>query len=159
MSVIIRLTDEEISLATEIAIKQDLNCKLKGYKDNHGYGYYSEEYKQKNSKEGLMSEKAVAKYLQLEWPPKNGGFKDADIGVNIQVRSTELPYGSLIIRPDDNPAHKYVLVIRDRIPEFKIVGWILSADARQDMWLRNPNGRPPAWFVPQKALKPMELLK
>jgi hypothetical protein len=159
MRTIVTLSENEMACATEIAIIQEKNCKLKGYQDNHGYASTPSEIKIKNSKEGLMSEMAVAKYLGMPWPAKNRGFQDADIGENIQVKSTNVTNGRLIVRPNARMSDIYILVIRDSIPNFYLAGWILASDARRSEWLYNDNGRPPMWFVPQKALKPIELLK
>lgn len=162
--VIVRLSEEEIAHAIQVANSRDENSKLKGYQDNHGYGDYPEDIKEKNSKRGSMAEKALAKFLGEEWPPKNSGFQCADVGTNLQVKSIEKPYHKLIVRPNSNPQDKYVLVLADKIPEFTVLGWILAKDARQDRWIKQPDSyegkeRPPAWFVPQYALKSAWALK
>jgi hypothetical protein len=161
MSYDVYLTDGERFDAESRAIKQDENCQAKGYKDNHDYGAYPEWLKRKNSKEGLMSEKAAAKLLGMPWPANNRGFKDADIGDDIQVRSTHYRTGHLIVRADDILEHKYVLVLRNNIPYFRVVGWILCKDAHKDEWWRRPDPEREeyAWCVPQSFLNPMSLLK
>jgi len=38
-------------------------------------------------------------------------------------------------------------------PEFRICGWMKGMDMKQDKYAKNPHGRSPAFFVPQKDLK------
>ena len=99
--------------------------------------------------EGAMAEMAVAKATGMYFEPELDKFGDADVG-QLHVRHTVLPDGCLIIRPED-PEGRYCLVT-GQLGRYRIVGCIDSLDARQDIWMRAPQGRPAAWFVPQSAL-------
>ena len=99
--------------------------------------------------EGAMAEMAVAKATGMYFEPELDKFGDADVG-QLHVRHTVLPDGCLIIRPED-PEGRYCLVV-GQLGRYRIVGCIDSRDARQDIWVRAPQGRPAAWFIPQSAL-------
>lgn len=99
--------------------------------------------------EGAMAEMAVAKATGMYFEPELDKFGDADVG-QLHVRHTVLPDGCLIIRPED-PEGRYCLVT-GQLGRYRIVGCIDSVEARQDIWMRAPQGRPAAWFVPQSAL-------
>ena len=99
--------------------------------------------------EGAMAEMAVAKATGMYFEPELDKFGDADVG-QLHVRHTVLPDGCLIIRPED-PEGRYCLVT-GQLGRYRIVGCIDSLDARQDIWMRAPQGRPAAGFVPQSAL-------
>jgi len=106
-----------------------------------------------------MAEKFVA--VALGCPEEGEGvntFKAPDIGDNIQVRQTDRWDGCLIVRDDDKDGQFYVCVV-GRCPHFRIAGWMLGMEAKQDQWRRSPNGGPPAYFVPQENLYPFLDLK
>jgi hypothetical protein len=156
---IVTLTQEEMDHAIKVANDIIADSIKHKRKDNHGYGYYPKSYKDEKSRQGFMAEKAVAKLMGLPWPPNNGGFKNADAGLDIQVKSTHYPNGRLIVRHDATPSHRYVLVICDKIPHFRVVGWMFARDAMQDKWKAAPDPlRPVEWFVPQYELQPVSEL-
>ena len=37
-------------------------------------------------------------------------------------------------------------------PTFKVCGWIKGVDGKSEEFAQSPNGRPPAFFVPQHRL-------
>lgn len=101
--------------------------------------------------EGAAAEIAYCKHEGIYWGGTVNTFKEADAGKCIQIRSTQLRNGCLIVRKGDNEDHFYVLVI-GKIPHFEVVGYIQGRDAKKDEWKKSPLGREPAWFVPQSAL-------
>lgn len=103
---------------------------------------------------GAAGEMAVAKVLGRYWGGDVCTFKRADIGSNIQVRTRSRHEWDLIIRDDDDGAAYFVLVTGTP-GNLCVRGWIKGEDARRDEWRQGHGGRPPAWFVPQSALKPM----
>lgn len=107
--------------------------------------------------EGAAAELIVAKYLNVFWNLETD-VGDPDIGTNIQVRWTRRHDNSLIIRPADNPDHFYVLVT-GQMPTMTIQGFIRGIEAQDPAWLRSPNMRPGAWFVPSEYLGPIEHLQ
>lgn len=103
---------------------------------------------------GACGELVVCKALNRFWSPTVNTFHNvADIGVNIEARTTQQEGGSLIVR-DNDPSDRYYFLVVGEPPSFRVAGWIKGVDAKQDQWLRNPGrGRKPAWFVPQNQLK------
>jgi hypothetical protein len=108
--------------------------------------------------EGAGGECAVAKALKLYWSGSVDTFKrEGDVG-DLEVRTRSEDWHELLIRPDD-PSAIYVLVV-GKIPHFRLVGWIHSSVAKQrNDWLKPHGGRPPAYFVPQSELRPIEELQ
>lgn len=104
--------------------------------------------------EGACAELAVAKALNRHFPCGINTFKGPDIGDNLQVRSRSRPDGELIVRPDDNEDHLYILVT-GQAPKYTVWGYLQGKDAKRDDWVKNPYGRGAAWFVPQSELKPI----
>jgi len=95
--------------------------------------------------EGAAAELAFAKYLGVEWNEGVDTFKAPDVG-ELQVRSTELPYGSLIIRPDDKNDDEIFVLVTGSCPVYRPIGWMRCGDCKQQQWWRQD-----AWFVPQSA--------
>jgi hypothetical protein len=106
--------------------------------------------------EGALGELCVAKVRDRYFSATVNTFKDADLGKDVQVRATSNHDYSLIVRPKDDPNHFYFLVT-GMSPTFCVRGWIKGSDAMQDKYLKAPNGRPQAWFVPQRDLNPVTL--
>jgi len=104
--------------------------------------------------EGALGELCVAKIRDRYFSATINNFKDADLGEDVQVRTTSNHDYSLIVRPKDDPNHFYFLVT-GMSPTFCVRGWIKGSDAMQDKYLKAPNGRPQAWFVPQTGLNPV----
>lgn len=105
---------------------------------------------------GACGEMAVCKAMNWFHSPSVNTFHGvADIGENIEVRSSEKPNYSLILRDNDADDRWYVLVIGEP-PNLAIIGRMRGADAKQDKWLKNPHGHRPGWFVPQSALTPIQ---
>lgn len=107
--------------------------------------------------EGAGAEMAAAKAFDWYWSGSVNTFKDADIGRRVQVRWRSKPDYELIVRPRDRDEDFFVLV-RGRAPQYEVYGGILGRDAKRDEWLRDYGGRPPAFFVPDSALCPVELV-
>jgi hypothetical protein len=106
--------------------------------------------------EGAAAELIVAKYLNVFWNLETD-VGDPDIGTNIQVRWTRRHDNSLIVRPSDPADHFYVLVT-GQMPTMTIQGFILGLEAQDAAWLRSPNGRAAAWFVPSEYLASIDEL-
>lgn len=140
----VRLSEDEVRECHRVA-KARVEAS-RSYKQKHGY----------NGRRfaidlpGAAGECAGHKGLGLVWTGSVGTFKLPDARHNIQFR-TAPRYGSMIVRPDDDRRDYYVLV-QGKLPDFWIMGWMLGLDARREMWIRAPNRRPPAWFVPASAL-------
>lgn len=102
---------------------------------------------------GAKTEFAASVILNLSWRPTIGSIRDRDIGGLIEVRSTDLPHGRLIVKPqkpdDDDGAVPYVLtLISGNV--FRLCGWMFAGVARR--WPLLTGFGDPAHFVPQGAL-------
>jgi hypothetical protein len=107
---------------------------------------------------GAIGEFAVAKALNLYQGFTVNNFDGPDIEPDIQVRTTRLKGGRLIMTERDEPFQKYVLVVGEE-PELDVVGWVWGFEGQEKKWLTDPkNNRPPAYFVPRDALRPIETL-
>jgi hypothetical protein len=107
--------------------------------------------------EGAMAEMAVAKYLGLFWSGTVGVLGPGDVAGVIEVRQTDRHGGRLIIRPKDAGRVPYVLVT-GFFGEYRLQGWLYGDEGRREQYLNAPNGRPPAYMVPQNELRPMSEL-
>ena len=90
---------------------------------------------------GAGGEMAAAKALGLYWP---GGVdqkkSEPDIPLDWQVRTRSAAHFDLIVRDDDRPDHKYILVTGD-FPTFNVLGGLLGRDARRPEWLGDKRHR------------------
>jgi hypothetical protein len=106
--------------------------------------------------EGACGEIAVAKAFGVYWAPSVNTFRcGGDVG-RWQVRTRSRADYELLVRASDPDEAAFVLV-RGRAPRFEIIGWILGRDAKRQEWVKTYGGRPPAFFVPDEKLQPMEL--
>jgi hypothetical protein len=102
---------------------------------------------------GACGEMAVAKFLGVYWGGHVDTFRDADVGARIQVRWTSRDDGDLFVKPQDDPAHTFVLVTGFP-PNLVIRGAFRGADAKQDdRW--DASLPEPAFKVPQTELAPL----
>tara|TARA_B100001113_G_C20920506_1_gene539848 strand:- start:37 stop:522 length:486 start_codon:yes stop_codon:yes gene_type:complete len=105
---------------------------------------------------GALAEAAFSKLAQVYWGGHINRFHEADVGLKIEVRWSARP--DLKIRADDNDI--YVVSMSgalsdcvDRKFPFVYNGYIYSEDAKQERWLKDPNGSgAPAYFVPHTDL-------
>jgi hypothetical protein len=96
----------------------------------------------------------VARVLSRYWGGDVNSFKRADIGQRVQIRMRSRHDWDLLVRPDDSDDMAYVLVTGT--PTRMLVhGWCWGREAKQPEYLKPHGGRPPAYFVPQAALRPM----
>jgi hypothetical protein len=151
----VRLSIEEFQAAVLVAVARHKESRIRGYQHTAGFepASYSAEI------EGACAEMAVAKAVDRYWDMsvgRIGGSRDGDVG-QLEIRQTDRADGSLIVRPGDNPARPFVLVT-GRNGRYTVHGWITGQEARRPEWVREPNGRPKAWFVPQQALRPLSTL-
>lgn len=144
------LTLEETLLAAAVGFYRQEESMKKGLKDAHGY----------NGKDawethimGAQAEQAVAKYLGVPWSESVNTFGAPDIDPDIQVRTfknPEDPY--LLVRPNDKDKERFVAVYRIDQFTYKIFGWMYGKDAKKKEWIRDPNNRGFAYFVPFENL-------
>ena len=106
---------------------------------------------------GILAELVVGrKFDRTYLPAMNTFHKQADVGEDIEVRSTPHLNGSLILRDNDDPARRYVLVICDPMQGFAVRGWCYGYEAMTDEWAKTGEGRP-HWRY-KGPLRPWETL-
>ena len=108
--------------------------------------------------DGALGELALSRCLNVHWAGK-GTFKGADLGENIQVRTTERDGPlSLILHPSDDDDDLFYCVRRfERSLKFEIFKPMLGRDGkRQEFWkTHTKQGEPlqaPAFFAPIEPL-------
>jgi len=106
--------------------------------------------------EASCAEMAVAKYFNVYWDGSVNSFKLPDVG-GFQVRHTQKLDGCLIVRPADSDRDVYLLVVGSS-PTYYLVGWCYGRDAKLDEFVVGYNDMPPAWFVPQIKLVPLDTI-
>jgi len=112
---------------------------------------------------GAISELAVAKAFGIYWSPAVGrtDTEVGDIAGKFHVKSITNKNHCCIIRPNDPPEFPYVLVLLD-LPMTYLMGWIEGTEGKNPIFWREANStntlHTSAFFVPQRALKPMSQL-
>lgn len=149
----ITLQWNEVSLAAWTGMQRQMKALAASRPDRHGFtgAGWSEHI------EGACGEVAAAKALGVYWTPTVNTFTaGGDVGA-LQVRTRSRDDYELLIRPQDRDEDVFILV-RGKSPSFSVVGWIRGRDAKRAEWMREHGGRPPAYFVPDAALQPIEAL-
>ena len=160
---IISLTPYQIQRGTEVGRKWHEHSRVFKYKGAYNISK-SDNNSQENDIRGAISEIAVAETLGLKWNGLNhqywgqDGVALADIGEDIQVRSTSLSYGNLILHPKDSLKHRYVLVRTHNLynpnkPSVDIVGWTFGKEAKQKKYWKEPQPKRGCYLFPSSHLK------
>jgi hypothetical protein len=96
---------------------------------------------------GILGEMVVGRAIDPNYMPSVNTFHGTSDVVNgIEVRSTQHQNGSLIIRDNDDPSRKYVLVVVQPMIGFDIKGWVYGYEAKTDEWFKSDDGRPAWWY-------------
>jgi hypothetical protein len=96
---------------------------------------------------GILAEMVVGrKFSRTFLPAINTFHAQADVGEDIEVRSTPHHNGALIVRDNDDPARRYVLVVVDPMRGFAVRGWCYGYEARKDEWHKKGQGREAWWY-------------
>jgi hypothetical protein len=138
----------EVMQASQVGLKRQISSLSKGHEHKHGI---DQDEAWKVHILGAIAELACAKGLGMYWSGHVDIFKGADLGQSVQVRHTVLDDGCLIVREDDRDDEIFVLVT-GRAPHLKIIGGASGHKAKNPKYAKAPNGRPPAYFVPQEDL-------
>ena len=104
---------------------------------------------------GAQCEFATSIALNLFWRPNIGILNAVDVGGAVEVRSTPIRDGRLIIRPKDRQ-FPFVLAYRN-LPQVELLGWQWADWAKKHCPLDGSHG-PAAHYVQQKDLKPLKTL-
>lgn len=145
----IQLTEEEMYKAIKIGVIRQMESIKKNLKPANGFN--GDEWG--CHIEGSMGELATAKAINVHWDATVNTFKANDLE-GIQVRTRSRHDWDLIIRPNDDNEAIWVLVT-GKNGSYIVRGWCYGYEGKKECWLRNYGDRVPAYFVPQKALKPI----
>ena len=145
----VKLTIEDLFTAAHAGVLRRLSAIANNRKHIFGDG---PEDLWGNDIESCIAEMLVSRSFNVSWRPyaADPNVIKADVGDNIQVRSTKRKDGCLIMHKKDKDDQYFVLVTGSGL-NMKIKGWIKCADGKkQKFWRDNvPN---PAYFVPQSEL-------
>lgn len=98
---------------------------------------------------GAQCEFAASIMLNLYWRPSVGSIDQMDIGGLVEVRSTVLEHGCLIVKPKAADTSPYMLVIK-RDNQFRFGGWIMAGAAKKNPLVTKFGD--PGHFVRQEQL-------
>jgi hypothetical protein len=102
---------------------------------------------------GAHCEFAASIMLNLYWRPTIGETKNRDVGGLVEVRSTVIGNGRLIVKPRDDDDAPFALVVADMATlRFRFGGWMFGHEAKA--WPLNPRHGDPAHYVEQEKLWP-----
>ena len=146
------LTQQEILYGAQIGIFKFLETRKQQAQQKHGADLAD---RWRFTIEGALGELALAKYLGVFWSGSHQGAEDLP---GFEVRTSTEINNRLIVRHEDRDDSRFVLVI-GTLGHYHLVGWIMGKDAKYQDWLESPADRPPAFFVPQYALRPMGEVK
>jgi hypothetical protein len=107
---------------------------------------------------GAHCEFAASIMLNLYWRPNIGEIKNRDVGGLVEVRSTVLETGRLIVKPKDDDYAPFALIVADMDAlKFRFGGWMFARDATA--WPLNPDFGDPAHYVEQEFLSSYDSLR
>jgi hypothetical protein len=145
-----RLTWAEMVQACDVAVMRQVQNIKAGR--HHRYGCQQADGWTVNI-EGACGEMALAKLLGMFWSGAIGDLSAADVG-HLQVRTTAHATGCLVLHPTDKDAEIFVLMV-GTAPAFRAAGWCYGHEGKRERFWRDPTGKNrPAFFVPQKLLRP-----
>lgn len=156
--VIVYLTDDEIELAGQAALRRAANAVKREAKNAYGapddgQGGVTEHYP------GCLGEIAVAKHLNRYWNDPFGGIPGGpDVAFKYQVRAMQQDHHCLILHDKDKDKAIFFLA-RIALPRVQILGWLRAGDGKKATGGKtNPTGKPDraAYFVRQHHLRAME---
>lgn len=146
----VTLSWPDIRRAARVGVERHLAALDRQLPDKHGYAGDGWSI----HIEGAIGECAVAHALGRPWDASVNTFKSRpDVGP-VEVRTRSRDDYELIVRVDDRDDSPYVLVV-GRAPTYRVVGWCWGHEAKRPEWVRTHGDRPPAYFVPQSALRPL----
>jgi len=146
----IRLSLKQIELAAWAGVQRQANRISKG-QFNHDW---------QSHVEGCLGEFAVAQFLGKHWDGNIGLPGPGDVGSKIEVRTTPLLDGRLLINEHDQTNANWVLVCGSN-GDYILVGWLEGILAKVDKyWAKiSANNTKEMYCIPQSELKPMHWLK
>lgn len=107
---------------------------------------------------GAHCEFAASLILNVSCRPTIGEISAPDVGGFIEVRSTDIETGRLIVKPGDDDLAPFVLIVANMEQlHFRAAGWLYGNEAKGFPLLTDFGD--PAHFVPQGALSSVATLR
>ena len=97
---------------------------------------------------GTIAEIVVGRMMDNAYFPSINTFhKKADIGEDIEIRSTDRENGGLIVRENDDENRRFVLVIVNSDKGYIVRGWSYGYEAKEKGWFwpASNNDKYDAW--------------
>ena len=146
----ISLTKKEIMQGALVGVMRHTECIRKHTKLNQ----QDAKVGWQNDIEGALGEMAWAKAVNKYWSGAStfleNGSSVSDVD-DIEVRTTPLDSGKLILRVNDSDTKRFVLVT-GLDGRYVIRGFIFGSEGKQQRFISAPNRRTAAFFVPQAEL-------
>jgi hypothetical protein len=102
---------------------------------------------------GILAELVIGRAFSKDYMVGINTFhKQADVGHDIEVRSSTDPNRPLTVRDNDDLSRRYVLVISDVMRGYIVKGWVYGYEAAQPQWRYEPEPKQgqekqrPCWF-------------
>jgi len=145
----------EIERAAMTGVRREVESIKAGHRNVAGF---SGNFSWQRAIEGACGELAFAKFFKTYWQGSINTFRNGgDVG-KLQIKTIGLEDHHLIIKDRDPKDAIYVLVI-GKLGEYRIAGWIRDKDARRKEWYTtHVENRPPAYHIPQEALRSIDEL-
>lgn len=151
----IKLDWFEVRLAAQVGLERNVEALREGRTPSAGFSKVEGAWE--IHVQGACGELAFAKAADRFWAGSVNRFGcSGDVG-RVEVRTRSRHDYDLLVRPGDADDSVFVLVT-GVAPEFLVHGWVWGEEAKRKEWLRDYGGRPPAYFVPQAVLNPLEAL-
>ena len=150
----VKLTEAEMRICTWVGKQRRASARS----DNRdaGLGPSATIGNADNDIRGAMAEFAASVAFNLYWRPTISEIDKVDVGGIIETRTTVIPTGRLIVKPQDiekSPHVPFVLVdcVNMDKGEFKMCGWRLAKEAPSVAFLDKNHGDP-AYFITKNNL-------
>lgn len=148
------LTPEQLAEVEAEGRRRHAVNRQKRSRQKHGIDRLSAEVQIEQDIQGAAGECAAAIYLGL--PRRTGDWYGRwDLGADIEVRSAKGQYHRLIVHEDELDQRRLLLVVGQR-PVLRLAGWIHGHQAKRGEWLHSFRSGGQAYYVPQRALRPMD---
>lgn len=145
---LIQLTPSEMFMAAQVGVMRQVENVKAGRVPAHGCG---DANNWQIHCEGAMGECALAKALGIYWTGK-GRLRAPDVG-EVDVRTTEIPSGRLILHKEDPDDRAFYLLIGVN-GRYEVKRWCYGREGKKDEFWEDPTGKGRwAYFVPQSELR------
>jgi len=152
----IELTEFEIKWLTWIGQARHTNAIKNARDPGLGPTALGADASLRNHVRGVKCEFACSIILNQYWRPTVGEIHQRDVGGQIDVRSTDLIDGRLIVKPSD-PGHVPFVLMLETGNVYRALGWLFAHEAKTFPLLTSFGD--PAHFVPQASLHPIDSLR